>query len=128
MERQYGAFLFLPCLLRCFQTLRYALTARVAVGTRVADDEWSARRTTVKPGRTESKRRVSVVGGAAVVVGSVAEGCSGSNIVGEGNVVDHVHSISRSPSVDDCRGGRSVSELERRRGGGVGRQGLLDVL
>ena len=82
MERQYGAFFFLPCLLGCSGTLtrgrlRYALTAPVAVVTRVADDlmQCSARRTMVKPGRTESKRRVSVVGGAAVV-GNVAEGCS----------------------------------------------------
>ena len=119
MERQYGAFFFLPWVLRCFQTLarrrlRYALTARVALGTRVADDlmEWSARRTTVKPGTTESKKRVSLVGGAAVAVGSVAEGCGGPNIFGEANVVDHVGYISRSSSVDDCRGRRSVSEFK----------------
>ena len=68
MEQQYGAFFFLPCLLGCLRTLarrhlRYALTSRVAVGTTVADDlmERSAPQTTVKPGRTEFKRRVSLV-------------------------------------------------------------------
>ena len=42
MERQCRAFFFLPCLFGCFRTLarrrlRNALTAGVAVGTRVAD-------------------------------------------------------------------------------------------
>ena len=119
MERQYGAFFFFPCRLGCFWTLarrrlRYALTARVALETCVADGlmEESARRTTVKPGRTESKRRVSVVGGAAVAVGSVAEGCSGPNRIGGVNVIDHVGSTSRSSSVDHSGGRRSVSELK----------------
>ena len=86
-ERQYGVFFFFPFLLGCFQTparrrLRYALTTRLVVGTRLLDNliESSVRLTVVKLSRAGCKVGAPLGMGAASAAGSVAYRCRGLNM------------------------------------------------